>query len=228
MKIGILVTGHVAEELVREHGEYDRIIAHWLRGHGFSFEAWFVVDGQFPPGPDAADGWIISGSKHGAYEDHPWIAPLEQLIREIVAAGRPLLGICFGHQIIAQALGGRVEKFAGGWSVGHTVYDTTDGPLTLDAWHQDQVVALPEGARVLGGNAFCPYAVLAYGDRVLSYQPHPEFTAGYTQGLLDVRGPGVVPDPLLDAARARTGAQNDAQRVADRVAAFLQGAEVAA
>jgi GMP synthase-like glutamine amidotransferase len=228
MKIGILVAGHVAPALVDTHGEYDRIIAEWLGGHGFDFESWFVVDGDFPAGPDVADGWIISGSRHGAYEDHAWIPPLEQFIRDIVTAGRPLVGICFGHQIIAQALGGRVEKVGRGWAVGRTTYDTPDGPLTLDAWHQDQVVALPEGAEILAANDFCPVAAMKIGPRVLTYQPHPEFTAAYTRGLLTHRGPGVVPDALLAAATAETGRPNDSARVATDVAEFLHRAKVPA
>lgn len=228
MKIGILVTGHVAEALQGTHGEYDRVFARWLDGHGFTFRGWFVVDGQFPDGPGDADGWLITGSRHGTYEDHDWIAPLEALIRDIIASGRPLVGICFGHQIIAQALGGRVEKVARGWSVGRTTYDTATGPLTLDAWHQDQIVALPEGARVLAESDFCPHAALAYGDRVLSYQAHPEFSADYTRDLLERRGPGLVPNDLLDAARATTGKPNDSMKIAAAIADFFKRAKVPA
>lgn len=228
MNIGILVTGHVAEALQDAHGEYDVMFARWLDGHGFTFQAWFVVDGQFPNGPEDADGWLITGSRHGVYEGHDWIAPLETLIRRIVASGRPLVGICFGHQIIAQALGGRVEKATLGWSVGRTTYDTDAASLTLDAWHQDQVVELPDGAQVLARSDFCPFAALAYGDRVLSYQAHPEFSAAYTRDLLEVRGPGIVPDDRLDAARADTGRPNDSAKIAATVAGFFKRAKVPA
>jgi GMP synthase-like glutamine amidotransferase len=228
MKIGILVTGHIAEALQGAYGEYDAMFARWLSGYGFTFQGWFVVDGQFPAGPEEADGWLITGSKHGAYEGHDWIPPLERLIRDIIASGRPLVGICFGHQIIAQALGGRVEKVARGWSVGRTTYQTEAGPLTLDAWHQDQVVDLPEGARVLAKSDFCPYAALAYDDKVLSYQAHPEFPAAYTRDLIEVRGPGIVPDDLLRAARAETGQPNDSARIAETIVAFFKHARVPA
>ena len=98
---------------------------------------------QFPADARDADGWLISGSRHGAYEDLPFIAPLETFIREVFSAKIPLIGICFGHQIIAQALGGTVEKFAGGWSVGATEYQLDGEQVMLNAWHHDQVTSLP-------------------------------------------------------------------------------------
>ena len=161
MKIGILVAGHVADELVQKTGEFDFMFQRLLAGNGYEFEAWFVVDGQFPDSPDEADGWLITGSKHGAYEDLPWIPRLETFIRDIRAADRPLVGICFGHQIIAQALGGTVKKSDKGWAVGHQTYSHGDTTFGANAWHQDQVVALPEGADVIAGNDFCEYAALS-------------------------------------------------------------------
>ena len=111
MKIGILVTGHPPDELREKFGTYDGMFRTLLGGHGFTFETYHVVDSQFPENAESADGWVITGSRHGAYEDHPWIPPLEDLIRAIHDKGQPLIGVCFGHQIIAQALGGKVEKF---------------------------------------------------------------------------------------------------------------------
>lgn len=226
MKIGILVTGHVADELQPRHGDYDRIYADFLSGHGFDFTPFFVVDGQFPTGPDVADAWIITGSRHGAYEDHDWIAPLEDLIRAIVAEHRPLVGICFGHQIIAQAMGGRVEKFAGGWTVGRTRYDTASGPLFMNAWHQDQVIDPPMGAQVLASSETCANAMMRIGETVFTVQAHPEFSREYASDLLEARGPGVVPDALLNVARA---GQNDPLHnceLAEQIATFLKTASV--
>ncbi|ETX30051.1 type 1 glutamine amidotransferase [Roseivivax isoporae] len=222
MKIGILQTGLLPDTLISAHGDYPDLYARLLDGHGFEFEAWRVVEGAFPDGPEAAEGWLITGSRHGAYEDHPWIPPLEALIRDIVAAERPLVGVCFGHQIIAQALGGRVEKFPAGWSVGPQVYDFPEGPLAVTAWHQDQVTAAPEGAEVVASSDFCANAALLYAGRAYSVQPHPEFTDAFTRDLIDSRGRGTVPDALLDAARARLGQSTGAAAVGDQLARFLK------
>lgn len=222
MKIGILQTGHSPEDLFGAFGDYDAMFRDMLGGNGFDFQTWAVVDGVFPDGPEAADGWLITGSKHGAYEDHAWIAPLEALIRAIDARKQPLAGICFGHQIIAQALGGKVAKFEGGWAVGRVTYQTEDGPLTLNAWHQDQVVQLPEGARVLGGNEFCPNGILAYGGHIISWQPHPEFPNAFIGGLIEKRGRGVVPEDLLDRAAADLGGPVNNPEIATFLAEFYR------
>lgn len=222
MKIGILQTGHSPEDLYEPFGDYDGMFRDMLDGKGFEFQTWAVVDGIFPDSPEDADGWLITGSKHGAYEDHAWIAPLEDLIRQIHAHKRPLAGICFGHQIIAQALGGKVAKFEGGWAVGRVTYQVDGKDLTLNAWHQDQVVELPEGARVLGGNGFCRNGILAYGDHIISWQPHPEFPSAFVGGLIEKRGRGVVPDDLLDRAAADLDAPVDNPEIATFLAEFYR------
>ncbi|MDK3016081.1 type 1 glutamine amidotransferase [Pseudodonghicola flavimaris] len=222
MKIGILQTGHSPDPLIAPLGDYDQLFETLLAGNDFTFEVFAVVDGIFPSGPEDAEGWIVTGSRHGAYEDHPWIPPLEQLIRDIKASGKPMIGVCFGHQIIAQALGGKVEKFAGGWSVGRTEYMMDGAPVALNAWHQDQVTELPEDARVLAGNEFCKNAILAYGDTVWTVQPHPEFQPSFIKGLIDTRGKGVVPDPLLERAEAQLSAPVDNTRIARQMADFLK------
>lgn len=222
MKIGILQTGHAPDDLIDSSGDYDQMFCDLLAGHGFEFQTWAVVDGAFPDGPDAADGWIITGSKHGAYEDHDWIPPLEELIRKIDAAKRPMAGICFGHQIIAQALGGKVAKFDGGWAVGHVTYEQDGQPVTLNAWHQDQVVTRPKSARVLAGNDFCENGILAYGDHIWTVQPHPEFSNSFVQGLIEKRGRGVVPDPILEHAAAGLSTPVDNLKIATFLAEFLK------
>ena len=220
--IGILLCGHAPEDIEADMGNYDAMFCELLKGHGLRFRTYAVVDGVFPDGADDCDGWIITGSKHGAYEPHDWIPPLQQLIRDVYADGRPMVGICFGHQIIAQALGGTVEKYAKGWAVGRQNYLIDGQPIALNAWHQDQVTKLPPGATVIGQNAFCENAALLYDNRILTVQPHPEHTAEFVGRLAESRGRGLVPNDLLDAAIAQLDRPTQHQSVADRMAAFLK------
>ncbi len=222
MKIGILQTGHAPEELLARLGDYSDIFQRMLAGHGFDFVTYNVVDMEFPEGAKSADGWLITGSKHGAYEDHPWIPPLEALIRDIHAQRMPLVGICFGHQIIAQALGGKVVKYPQGWSVGRTTYQLGSKEVALNAWHQDQVIKRPDEARVLGSSPFCENAFLAYDDHIWTVQAHPEFESDFIDGLIQSRGKGVVPDHQLAEAAANLNQPNSNAEMARHMAAFFQ------
>lgn len=222
MKIGILQAGHAAPAMVDAVGDYEQMYSDMLAGHGFTFQTWSVVDMEFPSSPLDADGWLISGSKHGAYEDHAFIPPLENLIREITETDRPLVGVCFGHQVIAQALGGKVEKFDAGWSIGHTSYDINGEIFDLNAWHQDQVVELPQNAKRVGRSHFCENAMLYYEGKALTIQPHPEFDSRAVDALLQTRAKGVVPDDLQDFARTRLPLPDHNKAMGDRLAHFLK------
>lgn len=228
MKIGILQTGQSPETLRPGLGDYPGMFERLLDGHGFTFRTWLVEEMEFPDGPQDADGWLITGSRHGVYEDHPFIAPLEQLVRDALDARVPVVGICFGHQLMAQALGGKVEKFGGGWAVGPQTYDVEGAPMTVNAWHQDQVTTPPPGARVIASNDFCRYAGLAYGDLGWSVQPHPEFKDDFIRGLIRTRAVGVVPQAQLEAAEAALGQRLDSPAMGDRIAAFLKRARARA
>lgn len=223
MKIGILECGHAMPEIVEKHGDFSAMFEVLLDGHGLSFTSYDVEKMSFPDSVDAEDGWLLTGSRHGAYEDHPFIEPLEQFIRDTYAAPLPMVGICFGHQIIAQALGGHVQKFGGGWSVGVREYKFDGlGAVKLNAWHQDQVISRPDAAKVIARNDFCENAALLYGNRVLTIQPHPEFTGDVVKDYVRLRrGTADYPEDLMDKASNSSHIPTDSNRVADMIAEFF-------
>lgn len=211
MKLGILKTGDNNEKLRPRFGEYPDMFVRLFGAADPSlrFQSWPVLDGQFPDSVTDCDGWIVTGSRHGVYDDLPWMAPLKQFLRNAIAAKVPVLGVCFGHQILADAMGGKVEKSTKGWGVGRHDYAVNnrpafmaDAPATLSfhAMHQDQVVIKPEMAHVVASSPFCEYAMLAYGQldapSALSIQPHPEFDVDFERALLELRTGAVVPEAL--------------------------------
>ena len=223
MKIGILQTGETPLSLRENHGDYDDLYKRLLEGRGFLFETWRVLDGTIPDRADRAQGWLITGSRFAAYENHGWIGPLEEFLRQTYEKGVPIVGVCFGHQILAQALGGRVEKYPGGWSVGAVTYkgEFPDGAATIMAWHQDQVTELPKGARVTASTPFCPYAMLSYGQKALTLQPHPEFTAPFMAGLIEARR-DVLPADIARRALENLGASLSTRLIADQFEHFFK------
>lgn len=226
MKIGILQTGYPPENTIPTHGNYADAFERLLEGHDFEFSRWAALEGELPPSIHSADGWLITGSKFGAYEDLPWIAPLENFLRDAYSNDIPIVGICFGHQILAQALGGKVEQYSGGWSVGRVEYkiDGLAGDLPLYAWHQDQVVQLPPDAEVTGSTDFCKYAALTYGKKAYTVQPHPEFTEHYIKDLLEARR-NVLPESTAEqASQSIEEGPTQSSAVAQKIAAFFKAA----
>ena len=223
MKIGILQAGRTPDELLEQHGDYDAMFRRLLADQGFEFTTYPVLDNVLPADVYAADGWLITGSKFGVYEDHAWIAPLEDFLRAAYASAVPIVGICFGHQILAQALGGKVEKFSAGWSVGLKDYALDGFPAgaQLLAWHQDQVVEPPADATVAGSSPFCRYAALAYGDKAYSIQPHPEFVSDFVSDLIAVRR-ALLPEDIAHEALDSLGEKTSSPEFANWIADFFR------
>lgn len=235
MKIGILQCGHLEKSLKEKHGDFDFMFANLLSGYGFEFENYVVVDNQFPDSVDECEGWLVTGSVHGAYDALEWIAPLEQFIRDCYAKNIPVIGICFGHQVMAQAFGGKVEKYSGGWGIGHTQYSIThdepsgdDNYADLLACHQDQVVEVPVEARVIASTEFCANAGFAYKGSAMSFQPHPEFTPEFMRDLVRYKITQGLDPQVGEAAIGRVEDQNDSKKIANQIAQFYLAARKSA
>lgn len=232
VRVGLLECDHVAERFRGIGGDYaDMFGALFATNLGDAVELvrFDVIGGELPPGPDACDGWLCTGSRHSAYDDLPWIADLQGFVRRVRDTAVPFVGICFGHQVLAQALGGRVERARSGWGAGvHRLRVDRTAPwmvppadaLALPFMHQDQVVAVPPGADVLGRADHCPVAMLRAGERMVGVQAHPEFTAAYADALLVDRVARIGDDEVA-AARASLAQPTDQATVARWMAHIL-------
>ena len=195
LKVGILNAIHPQKSVINWGGSPTDAYIRFFEGVGgsFSFVGYDVAQGQFPQSPDACDAYVITGSANGVYDADPWIAELIQFIQASYAAGKRLVGICFGHQILAHALGGHAEKSEKGWGLGLKTFDVVQSKPWMEEGlarcalyfaHQDQVMTLPPQAERLGGNGFCPNAFFVIGEQVLGIQGHPEFTKPMMVDLL--------------------------------------------
>ena len=236
MNIGILQTGKINQSIRDKFGSYPSMFEMLLEDnpHRFSFQTFDVTASILPPDIDTCDGYIITGSSAGVYEDHIWLEPLFAFIRMASDAHIPMVGICFGHQAIAHTLGGKVVKHPDGWGVGNrqmtlhnqqmlakiTTQTIDEAHLSLPYFHQDQVTTLPEGAHLTASNDFCNIGGFIIGNHILSFQGHPEFSSSYCEALLEVRR-NSIGDLRTDDAHASLANGNDRQKVGRWISHFF-------
>lgn len=231
MKLGILKTDAVRPQWVSEFGEYpDMFIA--LLGQAdpdLEYDVYDVERGQYPADIDEVDAYLITGSKAGVYEDKPWIVALMAYIRQLHQRRKKLVGICFGHQLVAHALGGKTQKSPKGWGVGlhthrfttlPTWHDQEGMDLDILVSHQDQVVVAAADAQVLAGSEFCANAVCQIGNHILTFQGHPEFRPDYARELMVLRRECIGED-VYTTGMESLGGDHQGQRVARWILNFL-------
>jgi GMP synthase-like glutamine amidotransferase len=226
MKVAILESGAPPAALIPRFGDYPAMMRNLL-GPGFETARYGVAVGELPESPTDHDAYLITGSPAGVYEDLPWIPPLKDFLRSVKGQAK-LVGICFGHQVMAEAFGGRVEKSDRGWGIGLQSYDVTERAPWMDdvpsfavpVSHQDQIVAPPPRSRVLGRNPFSPYGLIAYDDQpAISFQGHPEFEPEFAKALVEIRRDHL---PSAEAAIASLDAPDDRARVGEWIRRFLK------
>lgn len=197
LKVGLLECDHVGEPLRHIAGDYRQMFDDLFQHHAPQFElmSFDVRNGEFPASVDACEAFVCTGSRFSAYDQDDWIQELKSFLRRLHEAEKPFVGICFGHQVLAEALGGKVEKAEQGWGIGvhglnvvktESWMQPEQSSCGIQYSHRDQVVRMPESSVLLGESDHCPVAMFRAGETMLGIQGHPEFSAVYTEAL--VRG----------------------------------------
>lgn len=221
MKIGLLQCDDVMQQLQPAHGNYPQMFEDLLRAQVPDLEmvVYRCMDGEYPADPAECDAYLTTGSKFGVNDGLAWVDVLEDFVRELWEHRIPLVGVCFGHQLMAKALGGEVGKSEKGWGVGVSFNQVVMRKNWMAPWqekldlivsHQDQVIRLPANAEVLVSSLFCPYYVVQYDQYFISVQGHPEFGKPYSRDLMDGRK-GAIPDARLREGQASLSAEVDAE-----------------
>ena len=151
-----------------------------------SFSEVDIAAGKGFPERNSFDGVIVSGSEKGVYDDCEWMQPLKEYLQSLMQARVPIFGICFGHQVMAEAFGGKAEESSHGFVVGIQKYTENDHSYSAYAMHRDQVVQVPESATVTASSSYCPIAALSYEFPARSVQFHPEFKTPLVTEAIEV------------------------------------------
>ncbi len=236
LDIAILRTDRVLPQFVGDHGDYPEMFARLIREAGRAEQPPVAV--RFTsydvrcsdcPAPDAHPAYLITGSRHSVYDDEPWIAELAAFLQRVLEAGGRIVGICFGHQLMAHFFGGETAPAPGGWAVGvqegrilrrEPWMDSGSDRLNLIASHKDQVTRLPDGARLFAGSDFCPVGGFVMGDRVLTLQGHPEFRREYSRDLMEMRR-DILGEAVFRNGVASLAKETDEMRAAGWIVRFL-------
>jgi GMP synthase (glutamine-hydrolysing) len=206
--IGILACDHVGPELrqAARGRDYDDMYTEMLQAAEPSIRTrtYDVVGGELPRRPDECDGWIVTGARYDAYVDEPWIVDLRAFIVDVLEHRARLVGVCFGHQAVAHALGGRAEP-TGTWKAGPQTIEVDDtawfdgSQVTIHAMHQDVASIVPPGARTIARGETAEHPMFLVGDSILCVQDHPEYDADYIAALVEARRPRMG-DEITDNA----------------------------
>ncbi len=232
-RLGLLACDFVPDDLRDRFDDYPIMFDAALTSADVNVEwrTYRVYEQELPGAIEECDGYITTGSRSGAYDKDAWIASLEGFIQRLAGSETPLVGICFGHQAIAQALGGVVEKSDKGWGIGihhHTIGDhiscawmnPTLPQFTIPVCHQDQVMSLPDGARLLASNGHCENFMVQFNDTMLGLQGHPEFHPNYIEVLLELRREIITGRVREDAVHSLTR-EHDNPSIMKWIANFL-------
>ncbi|MEY9729292.1 type 1 glutamine amidotransferase [Bradyrhizobium yuanmingense] len=229
-RITIIKTGEVPQKYRERHGSFPDMFARMIRAEepAATIEVVSIPSGDALPDPSKLEAILITGAAAGVYDGLDWIAPLKDFVRTAYANKTPMVGVCFGHQLIAQALGGTVRKSEQGWGIGRHVYQVLpengliDGEaVAVAASHQDQVIEPPSEALTILSSAFTPHAGLLYANgATLTVQPHPEFDVGFAQVCCDLRD-GKAPEDVVATARASLAEPMDNAKLGGAITRFL-------